>query len=105
MKRLAALVIVTACSKSAPPPLAACDDLHALLERVATCGSLTEALRGDVTRARTQLADALKVVDAAGGAAKAPPELVETLSQTCAAQKLSLVDGFTEAAPGCLPAP
>ena len=102
MKRALLLVIALAACGKKPGPLPECDQLRATIDRMSACTALPPEARAQVTRARDELTQILQMIDQAGGVDRAPPELEESVKDTCRAQNDGIVEAYRAVAPDCV---
>ncbi|MDB4952671.1 MAG: hypothetical protein JWO36_240 [Myxococcales bacterium] len=98
---LAGFCLVTACGK--PKHLAECDTFEHTLDQIAACKSLPPAAdHATIDKARKQLHGMFEMLDQAGGIEKAPPEMQDSLKETCRAQNTAITQAYQKLAPDCL---
>lgn len=91
---LAGLVglLLCACSRSAPSPLADCDAFVAAIEKTSSCPTLSSDARARLTTSAKTMRASISQISQGGGPSKAPPELVELLRDSCRTQLYSLLN-------------
>jgi len=76
-----------ACAKKRIPE---CDALAAKIEKISACPTIPTDQRASIIESAKTIRDSMQMIDDAGGVAKAPPDLVNSMHDTCKTQGAAL---------------